>query len=63
LIYLQANSDSPAYLRELRLQNLESLSLEALRCYAGLYLSPKVQRAAEMVARLAEAEAREYQVL
>jgi len=63
LIYLQTNSDSPAYLRELRLQNLESLSLEALRYYAGLYLSPKVQRAAEMVAKLAEAETREYQVL
>lgn len=63
LIYLYPGADSPDYLRELRLQNLEQLNLDALRRLADLVSSPKLQRAVECVARLAQAEAGEYAML
>jgi predicted transcriptional regulator of viral defense system len=62
LIYLQARSDSPAYLRELRLQNLENLNLESLQRYTVLFHSPKVQRAVEIITNLAASESLEYQI-
>jgi len=60
LIYLTTDSDSPEYLSELRLQNLEVLDPEELRRLAESFDKPKLRRAAEEVARLAEAEARDY---
>jgi hypothetical protein len=63
LIYLQPGSDSPEYLNELRLQNLERLDLNALRSLAALYRLPKMQRAYEHVIRLAQTEAEEFETL
>jgi len=63
LIYLQAGGDSPHYLRELRLQNLDHLHLDELERQADLANSPKLQRAAARVAHLARSEALEYETL
>jgi predicted transcriptional regulator of viral defense system len=61
LIHLQAGGDSPKYLRELRLQNLDSLDLDELRRQAESAGSPKLRRAAKEVADMALAEALEYE--
>jgi predicted transcriptional regulator of viral defense system len=63
LIHLQAGGDSLSFLRELRLQNLEVLDQGALRRQAELADSPKLRRAAALVAQLASAEAAEYETL
>ena len=52
LIYLQPGGDSPAYLQELRLQNLDRLDAEELRHQAERTGSPKLRRAAEFVVEL-----------
>jgi len=46
LAHLTPGGDNPAYLRELRLQGLEQLCAEELRCYAT---SPKLRRVAEIL--------------
>ena len=61
LIYLQPGSDSPNYLRELRLQNLDRLDVDELRRQADLADSPKLRRAANAVIELARSE--EYTAL
>lgn len=63
LIYLQPAGDSPAYLRELRLQHLERLDLAELQRQAEYIGSPKLRRAAAFIARLARADAQEYETL
>ncbi len=63
LIYLHPGADSPAYLQELRLQNLDQLDLDELRRQAEDAGSPKLQRAAAIVAELARTEALEYETL
>jgi demethoxyubiquinone hydroxylase (CLK1/Coq7/Cat5 family) len=63
LIHLHAGGDEPAYLAELRLQNLDHLDLAVLRELAEQTASPKLQRAAAIVARLAHIEAKEYEEL
>jgi hypothetical protein len=63
LVYLQAGGDSPAYLGELRLQNLERMDLDELERQADLAGSPKLRRAAEFVADLARSGALEYGAL
>ena len=63
LIYLQPGGDAPAYLQELRLQNLDRLDLDALRGMAERVRSPKLRRAAARVAGLARAEELEYETL
>ena len=63
LIYLHPGTDSPGYLRELRLQNLEQLNLDELKRLADLTPSPKLKRAVEFVTALAQAEAMEYETL
>lgn len=62
-IYLYPGADSPAYLRELRLQNLERLDLNALASMAERSGSPKLKRAAQRIAELTRAEAEEYETL
>ncbi len=62
-IYLYPGADLPAYLRELRLQNLERLDLEALVSLAGRSGSPKLKRAARRIAELSRAEVEEYERL
>ncbi|PKO21317.1 MAG: hypothetical protein CVU38_15385 [Chloroflexi bacterium HGW-Chloroflexi-1] len=63
LIYLQPGADSPHFLHELRLQNLERLNLDELQHLAIAAESPKLLRAAGHIRALAEAEAREYVAL
>lgn len=63
LVYLEPAGDSPEYLSELRLQHLDSLSLAELHRQAEASGKPKLMRAAELIAKLAEAEAVEYTTL
>jgi predicted transcriptional regulator of viral defense system len=63
LIYLQPGGDAPGYLEGLRLQNLDRLDLDELARQADLADSPKLRRAARLVADLAGAEALEYETL
>jgi len=63
LVHLQPGGDTPAYLQELRLQNLERLDLEELRRQAEIAGSPKLRRAAEQVADLVHSAAEEYEEL
>lgn len=63
LVYLQPGGDQPAYLRELRLQNLERLDLDALRRQAETFDTPKLRRAVNAIIRLAQSETQEYEML
>ncbi len=63
LVYLVPGADCPDYLRELRLQNLESLDLDALARLAETSAKPKLHRAARRLAELAEAEMAEYEAV
>jgi len=63
LVYLQPGGDSPDYLRELRLQNLDRLDAEELRRQAERAGSPKLRRAAEFVVELRRTERQEYETL
>jgi hypothetical protein len=63
LIHLQTGGDAPSYLQELRLQNLDSLDVDALQQQAERANSPKLRRAAQCVMALARAEALEYETL
>lgn len=63
LIYLQAGGAEPAYLAELRLQNLDRLDLQRMATLADQSGSPKLRRATEQVMALALAESREYETL
>ncbi len=64
LVYLEPDADSPQYLAELRLQNLEEiLDLTELRRLADASGKPKLRRATERIIELAETDAREYQIL
>jgi hypothetical protein len=56
LVHLQPGGDGPAFLSELRLQNLEKLNLQALAELAQASHKPKLIRAAGGIAELAEAE-------
>ncbi len=63
LIHLEPLADRATYLRELRLQNLDRLDLEELRCFADRAGRPKPRRAAAVVEALAREEAREYEAV
>lgn len=63
LIHLQPGGDAPGYLGELRLQNLDRLDVDELARQADLADSPKLRRAAGLVADLARSEALEYETL
>lgn len=63
LIHLHPGGDSPQYLRELRLQNMERLDLDELQRLADLTGRPKLKRAANFVVELARNDAREYDAL
>ena len=63
LIHLYPGGDSPAYLRELRLQNLEQMNLDELQRLADISGKPKWLRAVKFVTELATAETHEYETL
>lgn len=63
LVHLQPGGDDPAYLQELRLQNLERLDVQVLQQLAEQAGSPKLQRAARRVAALVSEDAEMYEDL
>jgi hypothetical protein len=56
-------ADTPAWLDELRLQNLDLLDLAELHRLAEASGKPKLRRAAGQIAERARAEAAEYRAL
>ena len=63
LVYLQPGGDQPAYLRELRLQNLQHLNMDELRRQAETFHTPKLRRAVKTIASLVHSETQEYETL
>ena len=63
LVHLHPGGDDPAYLPELRLQNLERLDVQALQRLAEQAGKPKLHRAAHRAADLARTEAEMYEDL
>lgn len=63
LLYLRKGGDSPDFIESLRLQNLDQLDRARLQRFAERFNKPKLQRAAAVIARLAAAEAEEYETL
>jgi len=63
LIYLEPNSATPAYLLELRLQNMGRLDLDQLLQLVRNALKPKLARAYEEIHRLAVEEISGYEIL
>jgi len=63
LVYLTPGGDSDGYLQSLRLQSLERLDPTGLRKMARVFAKPKVERAAERILRLAQAEREEYEAV
>jgi len=61
LIYLHPAADSPGYIRELRLQDLEHLNANELHKIADFTHSPKLKRAAKVIIELTHIEAKEYE--
>jgi predicted transcriptional regulator of viral defense system len=63
LIYLQPGGDSPAYLKELRLQNTEKLDKDLLRRQSEKFNTPKLQNAVKGVLQLMSGESEEFEDL
>ncbi len=63
LLHLQPGSDRPAYLQELRLENLETLDFHLMMVLAEEAGSPKLRRAAKRLKEMAYMEAGEYEAL
>lgn len=61
LAHFTPEADSTAYLRQLRLQNLERLNLDRLNEFARRSEKPKWRRVAAVVSRLASEEISEYE--
>jgi predicted transcriptional regulator of viral defense system len=63
LIYLQPGGESPNYLQELRLQNVEQLDLDRLKKQSEVFDSPKMRRAVKGISQLILGETIEYEEL
>jgi predicted transcriptional regulator of viral defense system len=63
LVYLQPGGDSPAFLNELRLQNLDRLNSAELTRLADEAGMPKIRRTAAVVSRLIQDKAGEFVTL
>lgn len=63
LIHFRPGGDSMAYVESLRLQNLEILDLERLRCFAKGSGKPKLLRAAGVIEAIASRETEEFEPL
>ena len=63
LAHLTPNSDSPDFLNELRLQNLERLDLKRLEEYAQRSKKPKWLRVAGLITDIAIQERDDYEEL
>jgi predicted transcriptional regulator of viral defense system len=63
LVYLQPGGQSPKYLQELRLQNLDRLDLDLLKEQSEVFDSPKIRSAVKGISKLILNEASEYEEL
>lgn len=63
LVHLEAGASDPAYLEELRLENLESLDILMMHKIADDSGRPKLKRAAKLIAEMAEASAKEFETV
>lgn len=63
LVYLQPGGDTSAYLRELRLQDLERLDLDELHRLAETFATPKLLRAVKTIISLVQSATQEYETL
>jgi hypothetical protein len=63
LLYLNHSSDDPAYLRELRLQNLQQLDAGVLTEMAARFGSAKVSRVVDTVLSLMREDAEGWTVV
>ncbi len=63
LIYLQPGGDSPAYLKELRLQNTEKLDKDLLRSQSEKFNTPKLQNAVKGILQLISGESEKFEDL
>lgn len=63
LIYLTPGADDAAYIRALRLQNLDQLDVERLAAYVERADKPKLKRAHTHILKLVEEELTEYEPL
>lgn len=63
LIYLQPGGETPNYLHELRLQNVELLDLDLLKEQSGVFNTPKMRRAVKVISQLIHGETIEYEEL
>ena len=61
LVYLQPGGDTPNYIHELRLQNLERLDLDELHRQVEIFNTPKLRRVVETITRLVQSEKQEYE--
>jgi predicted transcriptional regulator of viral defense system len=60
-IHLEPGADAPEFIREIRLQHTERLDLDVLESYAERTGSPKLRRAAIVIAKLAAEEQQDYE--
>ncbi|MDO9088268.1 MAG: hypothetical protein Q7U53_18835 [Anaerolineaceae bacterium] len=63
LIYLQPGGETPEFITELRLQNLERLDVQELKRQASFFDKPKIQRAVKGLEMLVNEENQEYEEL
>lgn len=63
LVYFHPGGESPRYLMEMRLQNLDQLDLDELNRQAELFHSPKMQRGVRVITALVKNEAEEFETL
>lgn len=63
LIYLTPGADSEAYIRALRLQNLDQLNTARLAAYVERINKPKLGRALEPILQVVAEELEEYELL
>ena len=63
LIYLQPGGESPDFIRELRLQNVDLLDLDLLKKQSEVFNTPKMQRAIEGIFQLVHGNTSEYEEL
>lgn len=63
LVYLQTGGETQAYLKGLRLQNLEVINLDVIKQHADVFNTPKLRRAIGVITQLKEIETQEYEVL
>ena len=63
LIYLQPGGESPDFIRELRLQNVDLLDLDLLKKQSEVFNTPKMQRAVKGIFQLVHGKTSEYEEL